>query len=64
MARAACTISLPVPRITAFNPGASPPPLTTEIVLFLLMISRLSFSMIVPESLLTPEPPVERLLFC
>jgi hypothetical protein len=40
------------PRITAFNAGASPPPLTTAIVLILLMIYRLSLPMIVPESVL------------
>jgi hypothetical protein len=57
-------VSLGVRRITAFRPGASPLPLASAIVLILLMISRLSLPMIVPESVLAPELPVEHLLFC
>jgi hypothetical protein len=64
MALEACMIPLRAGRVAAFHPGASRPPPITAIVHILLMISRLSLPMIVPESVLAPEPPVERLLFC
>jgi hypothetical protein len=64
MARPVFAISQPALRITALSPRVSPLPLASAIVLILLMISRLSLPMIVPESVLPPEPPVEGLLFC